>query len=125
MSKTLSIQIDEELYTKLNNQERKSEDIITEAINQFFKNKEENEEQNNEIVNLLKQNIKLLEKQNEFLEIENVCFKQENRDLKTRIDDLAQMFPSAGALLGKADELQEIKNTESQEIKKKKWIFSK
>jgi len=113
MSKTLSIQIDEELFTKLNNQGKKSEDIVTEAINQFFKNKE----QNNEIVNLLKQNIKLLEKQNEFLEIENVCFKQENKDLKTRIDDLAQMFPSAGALLGKT--------SESQETKKNKWIFSK
>ena len=117
MSKTLSIQIDEELFTKLNNQGKKSEDIVTEAINQFFKNKEQNEEQNNEIVNLLKQNIKLLEKQNEFLEIENVCFKQENKDLKTRIDDLAQMFPSAGALLGKT--------SETQEIKKNKWIFSK
>jgi len=125
MSKTFSIQIDEELFTKLNNQGRKSEDIVTEAINQFLKNKEQNNEQNNEIVNLLKQNIKLLEKQNEFLEIENVCFKQENKDLKTRIDDLAQMFPAAGALLGRATESQEIKNNESQETKMNKWIFSR
>ena len=117
MSKKLSIQIDEKLYTKLDNQETKKEDIISEAINQFLEKKEQNEAQNNEIVTLLKENVKLLEKQNKFLEIENVCFKQENKDLKTRIDDLAQMFPSAGALLGKTSEIPEIK--------KNKWIFSK
>ena len=118
MSKKLSIQIEEKLYTKLDNQEMKKEDIISEAINQFFEKKEQNDQQNNEIITLLKENVKLLEKQNEYLEIENVCFKQENKDLKTRIDDLAQMFPSAGALLGKTSELQEV------EVKKNKWIFS-
>ena len=118
MSKKLSIQIYEKLYTKLDNQEMKKEDIISEAINQFFEKKEQNEAQNIEIITLLKENVKLLEKQNEFLEIENVCFKQENKDLKTRIDDLAQMFPSAGALLGKSS------TSELPEVKKNKWIFS-
>ena len=117
MSKKFSIQIDEKLYTKLDKQKMKKEDVVSEAINQFFEKKDQNEVQNLEIITLLKENVKLLEKQNEYLEIENVCFKQENKDLKTRIDDLAQMFPSAGALLGKTSEPQE-------EVKKTKWIFS-
>ena len=117
MSKLLSIRIYDKLYTKLDNQEMKNEDIVTEAIHQFFENKEQNEEQNNEIVTILKENVKTLEKQKKSLEIENVCFKQENKDLKTRIDDVAQLFPSAVALLGKT--------SESRKIKKNKWIFKK
>lgn len=111
MSKELSIKIDNKLFKKLDNHgivDKK--DIITKALNQFFENKEPDEEQDNEIVTTL-------EKKNESLEIDNICLLQENKKLQTRIDDLAQMYPSAVALLGKA--------SETRQIKKNRWVFKK
>ena len=113
MSKEFSIKISDKFYKNLENNKPKSNDIITKALYQFFKNKE----QNNEIVTTLKENVQTLEKQNKSLKIDKICLMQENKNLKTRIDDLAQLYPSAIALLGKA--------SESRQIRKNKWIFKK
>ena len=113
MSKKILVKINDKLYKNLDNNKLKSNDIITKALYQFFKNKE----QNNEIVTTLKENVQTLEKQNKFLEIDKTCLMQENKNLKTRIDDLAQLYPSAIALLGKT--------SESRQIRKNKWIFKK
>ena len=110
MSKELSIKIDNKLFKKLDNHGMDKKDIITKALNQFFENKEPDEEQDNEIVTTL-------EKKNESLEIDNICLLQENKKIQTRIDDLVQMYPSAVALLGKA--------SETRQIKKNRWVFKK
>jgi len=113
MSKELTIKLDDKLLKKLDKHESKNKEIITEALNQFLKNKE----QNDETVTTLKGNVQTLEKQNESLEIDNICLLQENKKLKGRIDDLVQMYPSAVALLGKT--------TETRQIKKNRWIFKR
>lgn len=113
MRKELTIKIDDKLLKKLDKHGLKNKEIITKALNQFLENKE----QDDEIITTLKENVQTLEKQNESLEIDNICISQENRKLKTRIDDLAQMYPSAVALLGKT--------TESRQLRKNKWIFKK
>ena len=113
MSKELSVKIDGKLFKKLDNHELKSKDVITKALHQFF----ENEEQDNEIVTTLKENLQELEKQNESLEIDYACLMRENKKLQTRIDDLAQMYPSAVTLLGKT--------SESRLLRRNKWFFKK
>lgn len=112
MSKELSVKIDDKLFRKLDNNELKRKDIVTKALHQFLKN----EKQDNEIVTTLKADLQKLEKQNESLEIDYACLMRENKKLQTRIDDLAQMYPSAVALLGKT--------SESRLIRRNRW-FSK
>jgi len=113
MSKITRVTVDEDIVTKLNNQNINQEDIFTEALPQFF----EDEKTNDEHVTTLWENIKTLEKQIESLEIDNACIKNENMELKKKIDELAEMFPSAVTILGKTPE--------SSQIKRNKWIFSK
>ena len=113
MRKEFSVKINDKLYKNLHNNKLKNDEIINKALNQFFKNKE----QNNEIVTTLKENVQILDKQNKSLEIDKICLLQENKNLKTRIDDLAQLYPSAIALLGKT--------SVSRQIRKNKWIFKK
>ena len=113
MSKEFSVKINDKLYKNLLNNKLKNDEIINKALNQFFKNKE----QNNEIVTTLKENVQILDKQNKSLEIDKICLLQENKNLNTRIDDLAQLYPSAIALLGKT--------SVSRQIRKNKWIFKK
>lgn len=113
MSKITRVTLDEDIVQKLNNQNINQEDIFTEALTQFF----ENEEQTDITVTTLKEEIKSLEKQIESLQIDNACVKNENKELQKKIDDLAEMFPSAVTILGKTPELNQIKNN--------RWIFSK
>ena len=113
MSKELSVKINDELFKKLDNHEMKKRDVITKALHQFFENKE----QNNETVTTLKENVQTLEKHKESLEIDKICLMQKSKNLQTKIDDLAQMYPSAVVLLGKTPE--------SRQIRKNKWIFNK
>ncbi len=113
MSKEFSVKIDDKLFKKLDNHELKSKDIINKAVHQFF----ENETQDNEIVTTLKGNLQGLEKQNESLEIDYASLMRENKKLQTRIDDLAQMCPSAVVLLGKT--------SESRLLRRNRWFFKK
>jgi hypothetical protein len=105
MSKEFSVKINDKLYKNLHNNKLKRNEIITKALYQFFENKE----QNNEIVTTLKGNVQILEKQSKSLEIDKICLMQENKNLKTRIDDLAQLYPSAIALLGNSSESRQIR----------------
>jgi len=112
MSKITRVTLDEDIFSKLNNLETNEENTFTKSFPQFFEDKE----QNDEIVTTLRENIKTLERQVESLEIDNACVKNENMELKKKIDDLAEMFPSAVTILGKTPELKQIKRN--------RWIFS-
>ena len=112
MSKITRVTVDEDIVTKLNNQNINQEDVFTEALPKFF----ENEEKDDDIVTTLKDDIRFLLKKIESLEIDNACVKNENMELKKKIDDLAEMFPSAVTVLGKTPE--------SKQIKRNRWIFS-
>ena len=102
MSKEFSVKINDRLFEKLNNHELDSKDVINRALNQFF----ESEKQDNEIVTTLKNNVQVLEKQRESMEIDFACLMGENKKLQTRIDDLARLYPSAVTLLGKTPNLR-------------------
>jgi len=117
MSKELIIKINDKLLNKLNTHEMNEKDVVTKALHQFFEDEEQNDEQDNKAVTTLKKNIQNLKKEKKTLEIEKVCLANENKNLQTRIDDLAQMYPSAVALLGKA--------SESRMIRKNRWFFRK
>jgi len=113
MSKITRVTLDEDIVEKLNNQNINQEDAFSENLPKFF----ENEEKDDDIVTTLKDDIRFLLKHIESLEIDNACIKNENTELKKKIDDLAEMFPSAVTVLGKT--------LESEQIKKNRWIFSK
>ena len=112
MSKIIRVTLDEDIVTKLTNQGINQEDAFTETLPKFF----ENEGKDDEIVTTLKDDIRFLLKQVESLEIDNACVKNENMELKQKIDDLAEMFPSAVTVLGKTPEIKQVK--------KNRWIFS-
>ncbi len=113
MSKITRVTVDDDIFLKLNNQEINQDGFIAQSLPQFF----ENEEKNDEVVSTLKKEIKSLEKQIESLLIDNACVKNENKELNKKIDDLAEMFPSAVTILGKT--------LESTQVKNNRWIFSK
>jgi hypothetical protein len=113
MSKITRITLDEDIVTKLTNQGVNQEDAFTETLPKFF----EKEEKDDEIVTTLKDDIRFLLDKIESLEIDNACAKNENMELKKKIDDLAEMFPSAVTVLGKT--------LESDQNKRNRWIFSK
>ena len=113
MSKELSVKINDKLFKKLDNHELKSIDIVNNALHQFF----ENEKQDNDTMTTLKENVQDLEKQRESLEIDYACLMRENKKLQTRIDDLAQIYPSAVTLLGKT--------SDSRLLRRNKWLFKK
>lgn len=69
---------------------------------------------------LRKENESLKEEKNS-LEIDNICLEQKNRELKTRIDDLATHYPQASILLGKKpDEQQKYSWLKNISLKKRK-----
>ena len=53
------------------------------------------------VISKLQQQIEQLEHEKKSLEIDNVCLRQKNDELKGRIDDVANHFPKASILLGK------------------------
>ena len=112
MSKITRVTVDDELSAMLSKLETKNEDFFTQSLPQSV----EVEEQNDENVTTLSEDIISLKSQIESLEIENACVKQENRELNKKIDDLAEMFPSAVTILGKTPE--------TKQIKRNRWIFS-
>ena len=117
MNKELTIKINDKLFKKLNSHELNETDVVAKALHQFFEDKEQSNKQDDKIVTTLKKNIQILKKEKKTLEIEKVCLANENKSLQTRIDDLAQLYPSAVALLGKADE--------SRMVRKNRWLFRK
>lgn len=107
MTKEFSVKINDKLFEKMNNHELNSKIIISKALQQFF----ENEKQDKEVVTTLKENVQVLEKQRELLEIDYACLKGENKKLQMRIDDLARLYPSAVTLLGKTSEFKSLRRT--------------
>ena len=59
---------------------------------------------NESVISRLQQQIDQLQQEKESLEIDNVCLKQQNHELRNRIDDVAIHFPKASILLGKKPE---------------------
>jgi len=113
MSKEFTIKVDDKFLKKLDKHGLNNKASIKKALNQFIDNKKDDDRN----ISVLTKNVQSLEKLNQSLEIDNICLMQENKKLQGRIDDLAQMYPSAVALLGKTPK--------TRQIKKNKWIFSR
>lgn len=113
MSKELSVKINDKLIDKLDNHELHINHVVNIALHQFFENTNPDIENKSP----LKENLYELERQRELLEIDYACLKQENKKLKTRIDDLAQMYPAAITILGKT--------SESRRLRRNKWFFKR
>jgi hypothetical protein len=112
MSEKVTIQKDDIPFFKVNNTEIENFDNITKVSNNI-----RSEEDNSQLITTLKKNVQILKEQNEILEIERICLMNENKHLQTRIDDLAKMYPSAVAVLGKTSEFNKIK--------KNRWFTKK
>lgn len=108
------------------------EKISHERSNGFDKNTTEVSTPENQTVKTgessLQQQLEQLQKENESLkneknslEIDNICLEQKNRELTTRIDDLATHYPQASILLGKKpDEQQKYGWLKNIGLKKRK-----
>jgi hypothetical protein len=70
------------------------------------------------VISKLQQQIEQLEHEKKSLEIDNVCLRQQNDNLKDKIDDVATHFPKASILLGKNPD--ETKRKKSLKIRFKK-----
>ncbi len=105
MREKVTIRVDDGSFFRVKNNELEDNETIIEEPTETV----EREEQNNELISTLKENVQMLEKQNKSLEIDKICLMQENKNLLTRIDDLAKMYPSAVALLGKTSEFDNIR----------------
>ena len=60
MKKVLSVRVENRLYTNVNKHEMSNSDLVSKALNQFFRSKEPNTklfEDNSEYIDLLNQNI--------------------------------------------------------------------
>ena len=101
----VTIKVDDWNFFRVNNNKFEDNETIMEEPTETV----EREEQDNELIYTLKENVQMLEKQNKSLEIDKICLLQENKNLLTRIDDLAKMYPSAVALLGKTSEFDKIR----------------
>jgi hypothetical protein len=111
MSKELSVMIDDNLIDILDNHELHINHVVNIALHQFF----ENTKPEIDNVSTLKNDIYELKRQRELLEIDYTCLKQENKKLKTEIDDLAQLYPSAITILGKTPD--------SLRLRRNRWFF--
>jgi hypothetical protein len=119
MSKVLSVRIDETLFHKINTRGIPKKDIVTKALQNYLEPKRHEKKQVSalkEHINQLVQQTQELQWQKNDLEIDTVCLKQENRHLQSRINDLAELFPSASPILGKIPNSLKFK---------KRWISRK
>lgn len=102
MVKKVTLTVDENLADMMKKNNHPSEDMLTDALKLYFQQqKDENISRftTNDPV-LLRDQIDILEKEKQELEIEKTCLMQENHSLQTRINDLSELYPSASILLG-------------------------
>jgi hypothetical protein len=113
MSKELSVMIHDNLVDILANHELHINHVVNIALHKFFENTKQEIDNASNLIN----DFVELQRQQQLLEIDYSCLKQENKKLKMRIDDLAQLYPSAVTILGK--------KPESQKLRRKKWFFKR
>jgi len=68
MKKVLSVRVENDLYTRVYKYDMKTSDLVTKALNQYFRGKEPNKklfEENVDYIDLLKQN---LEEKNNYID---------------------------------------------------------
>jgi FtsZ-binding cell division protein ZapB len=107
MGKKITIKIDDKLLDKIDKSQNINQEFINTALNNYCEQVE-----SIDTVSTLKRDItslqnenSLLEKERETLEINNICLKQNNYELQSRIDDLVEKYPSASILMGKTPEM--------------------
>ena len=107
MGKKITIKIDDNLLEKVDNSQKINQEFINTALNNYLEQVESIDTVStlkNDIESLQNENT-LLEQERETLEINNICLKQNNYELQSRIDDLVEKYPSASILMGKTPEL--------------------
>lgn len=81
--------------------ERSIDESVTLTRSESDESKREHISTLKDMIQRLEEDNKLLERERESLEIDNVCLSQQKQELESRIDDLARIYPSASILLGK------------------------
>jgi hypothetical protein len=107
MGKKITIKIDDNLLEKVDKSQKINQKFINTALNNYLEQVESIDTVStlkNDIESLQNENT-LLEKERETLEINNICLKQNNYELRSRIDDLVEKYPSASILMGKTPEM--------------------
>jgi seryl-tRNA(Sec) selenium transferase len=106
MSKKVTFTLDEDIAEKFPEEMKIDDVVLNQAINLYLQSEKQNQQLETTMVteskiNKLEAEKTRIEQERQALEIDNECLKQEKKKLQSRIDDLAELYPSASVLLGK------------------------
>jgi len=106
MSKKVTFTLDKDIAEKLPENIKIDDAVLNQAINHYLLSEEQTKSSETTMVmetemKLLEEEKTRIEQEKQVLEIDNECLKQQKKHLESRIDDLAELYPSASVLLGK------------------------
>ena len=114
MNKKVTFTLDENIVKQLPKDTSINETVLNQAISQYLLSEQQNSDVTDEPavqtkMKVLESEKTRIEQEKQALEIDNECLKQQMKHLESRIDDLAELYPSASVLLGKKPSAETLK----------------
>ena len=111
MNKNVTFKLDEDIVKQLPQEMKIDGTFLNRAISQFLLSEQQSVDPSEEMavetkMKVLESEKTRIEQEKQELEIDNECLKQQMKHLESRIDDLAELYPSASVLLGKKPTLE-------------------
>ena len=116
MSKKVTFTLDKDIVEKLPENMMIDDAVLNQAINHYLLSEEETKSSETTMaietkMKLLEEEKTRIEQEKQAIEIDNECLKQQKKQLQSRIDDLAELYPSASVLLGKKPTIDKPKKS--------------
>jgi hypothetical protein len=111
MNKKVTFTLDEKVVKQLPEDMKIDETVLNQAINHYLQSEQHLSEVSDEMIvetkmKVLESEKTRMQQEKQALEIDNECLKQQMKQLESRIDDLAELYPSASVLLGKKPSIE-------------------
>jgi hypothetical protein len=106
MDKKITFTLDDDIVKQLPQDMMINDTILNRAVSHYLQSEQESTNHSEEMtvetkMKVLESEKIKIEEEKQALEIDNECLKQQMKRLESRIDDLAELYPSASVLLGK------------------------